>query len=258
MLDRGLRVRLRTNANGGELTLKVANQDCRVLPAMRCRRAKEVRVRRARRGRSGAVSLSRAPSDATANARPPRGPHRDRRCWARRRCYLRDTLHAWPLPPGLRPLGYRQAPLRPRQALRRRSEHAPGRRAIHRISVKGPLDRVAGGAGARAAIWRAQASRSAQNQEAGGGEAEAAREMRVRPFSRRAPFAARRVRVDPHFRAQLNPTLNSGRRGPAAPRRGTARRASERPPAGASRSAAGSRGRPPSCASAARTYSATS
>lgn len=144
VLDRGLRVRLRTNANGGELTLKVANQDCRVLPRDAVPKG-EGKCEYDVHGEAvvGAVSLSRA-LDATqtrdllagrTTIDALLGPPQVR--------YLRDTLHAWPLPPGLRPLG----PIAKRLYASSRYDvdvsTLPGGEQYAEISIKVPPDRVA-------------------------------------------------------------------------------------------------------------------
>ncbi len=145
MLDRGLRLRLRTNAKGSELTLKVAKQDCRALPPATLPKG-EGKCEYDVHGDSieGAVSLSRT-LDATQTRDLLAGrvdvvtllsPAQAR--------YLREMLRVWPLPQGLRPLG----PIANRVYASSRYDvdvsTLPSGEQYAEIADKVPLDRVAG------------------------------------------------------------------------------------------------------------------
>lgn len=106
LLARGLRLRLRARADGGELTLKVANQDCAriasdLIPAGegKCEydsHGEEV---------AGAVSLTRRVDDATTRDLIAGREAIGQALGVAQVRYLRDVVHAWPLPAGLRALG---------------------------------------------------------------------------------------------------------------------------------------------------------
>ena len=106
LLERGLRLRLRTTKNGGNLTLKVAKQDCEALPPNAVPSA-EGKCEYDMYGDtlSGAVSLSRTLDRATtrdlierkADVLPLLSPSQV--------SFLRDVVKKWPLPADLRPLG---------------------------------------------------------------------------------------------------------------------------------------------------------
>ncbi|MFO1314399.1 MAG: hypothetical protein U1F58_02255 [Burkholderiales bacterium] len=102
----GLRLRLRVRADGAELTLKAADQPCTALPpALVPRRQGKCEYDVHGDRMTGAVSISAtldaaawqalvagrvAPADALSDAQVR---------------FLREATAAWPLPPGLRPLG---------------------------------------------------------------------------------------------------------------------------------------------------------
>lgn len=144
LLDRGLRLRLRTNATENDLTLKVADQDCRALPPGAVPKG-EGKCEYDLHGDAiaGAVSLSRALDPGQARdllagrtgVETLLGPSQVR--------YLRDTLHQWPLPPGVRPLG----PVAKRLYASSRYDvdvsTLPGGEQYAEISIKVPPDRVA-------------------------------------------------------------------------------------------------------------------
>ncbi len=106
LLARGLRLRLRAGAHGGELTLKVANQDCARIAADlvppgegKCEydsHGEEV---------AGAVSLTRKIDAATTRDLIAGREDIGQALGAAQVRYLRDVAHAWPLPDGLRALG---------------------------------------------------------------------------------------------------------------------------------------------------------
>ena len=110
LFERGVRLRLRAKAKGGELTVKIANQDCaridaKLVPAKegKC----EIDVHGSRM--AGTVSLSRHLShkertDVVAGRVAPRDL-----LSAAQVAYLRDVAKIWPLPPQLRPLGPKQS-----------------------------------------------------------------------------------------------------------------------------------------------------
>ena len=143
MLDRGLRLRLRTAPKGGELTLKVARQDCRALPAGAVPKG-EGKCEYDVHGDvvTGAVSLARALDAAQVRdliagrikVEALLSPSQVR--------YLRDTVRSWPLPDGLRPLG----PIANRVYASSRYDvdvsTLPGGEQYAEIADKVPLDRV--------------------------------------------------------------------------------------------------------------------
>lgn len=106
LLDRGLRLRLRARADGGDLTLKVAKQDCTSLGRDAVPKG-EAKCEYDVYGNTsdGAVSISSKLDAATTGDLLARridvagvlSPAQIR--------YLRDVMHAWPLPSDLRPLG---------------------------------------------------------------------------------------------------------------------------------------------------------
>ena len=103
---RGLRLRLRVRADGAELTLKAADQPCTALgPALVPKRQGKCEYDVHGDRMTGTVSISAtldAPAvEALAAARMPVA---DSLSEAQVR-FLREATGAWPLPPGLRPLG---------------------------------------------------------------------------------------------------------------------------------------------------------
>lgn len=106
LIGRGVRLRLRMHATQPELTLKVADQDCRTLPQRLLPRGEgkcEYDVHGA--AMAGAVSLSLPLTPAVAaDLVAGRIPVAATLSGAQRR-YLRDVLHLEPLPPDLRALG---------------------------------------------------------------------------------------------------------------------------------------------------------
>ncbi|MFO1302766.1 MAG: hypothetical protein U1F54_03490 [Burkholderiales bacterium] len=144
MLDRGLRLRLRTNAKGGDLTLKVANQDCGALPRGAVPKG-EGKCEYDVHGEAiaGAVSLSRALDAAQTRDLVAGRTTVDALLSPAQVRYLRDTLQAWPLPEGLRPLG----PVANRVYASSRYDvdvsTLPGGQRYTEIADKVPLERVA-------------------------------------------------------------------------------------------------------------------
>ena len=106
LLGRGLRLRLRVSASGGDLTLKVARQDCASLPPDAVPR-KEGKCEIDVHGdvADGAVSLSRTLDVATTRELiMGKVPVAALLSEAQSR-FLRDVVKAWPLPSDLRALG---------------------------------------------------------------------------------------------------------------------------------------------------------
>ena len=106
LLGRGLRLRLRVNASGSDLTLKVARQDCASLPRDAVPR-KEGKCEIDVHGdvADGAVSLSRTLDAATTRELiMGKVPVAALLSEAQSR-FLRDVVKAWPLPSDLRALG---------------------------------------------------------------------------------------------------------------------------------------------------------
>lgn len=106
LIGRGLRLRLRITDGRSELTLKVADQDCaRLDPTLvAAANAKcEYDVHGAKM--TGAVSLSRQLSDSTTKALLAGRAAPAQTLDVAQIAYLRDVVHAWPLPPGIRALG---------------------------------------------------------------------------------------------------------------------------------------------------------
>jgi hypothetical protein len=106
LLGRGLRLRLRTKPDGGELTLKAAKQDCNVLPNDAVPKGEgkcEIDVH----GdvAEGAVSLSRTLDAATTRNLVSRKVDVATLLSEAQVRFLRDVANSWPLPSGLRPLG---------------------------------------------------------------------------------------------------------------------------------------------------------
>jgi hypothetical protein len=106
LLSRGLRLRLRVRAAGGELTLKAADQPCDALPSGLVPR-REGKCEYDLHGDkvAGAVSLAtKLDADTTADLVAGRVPVAGVLSSAQTR-FLRDAARAWPLPPDLRALG---------------------------------------------------------------------------------------------------------------------------------------------------------
>ncbi len=106
LLGRGLRLRLRVRAAGGELTLKAADQPCDALPAgLVPRREGKCEYDLHGDKAAGAVSLTaKLDADTTADLVARRAPVAGALSPAQLR-FLRDAARAWPLPPDLRALG---------------------------------------------------------------------------------------------------------------------------------------------------------
>lgn len=104
--ERGLRLRLRLRSDGAELTLKAADQPCTALePALVPKRLGKCEYDVHGDRMAGAVSISAVLDAATAQALvagrlPPPQALSDAQVR-----FLREATGAWPLPPGLRPLG---------------------------------------------------------------------------------------------------------------------------------------------------------
>jgi hypothetical protein len=106
LLGRGLRLRLRVRAAGGELTLKAADQPCDALPSGLVPR-REGKCEYDLHGDkvTGAVSLAtKLDADRAADLVAGRVPVAGVLSPAQMR-FLRDAARAWPLPPDLRALG---------------------------------------------------------------------------------------------------------------------------------------------------------
>jgi hypothetical protein len=106
LYERGVRLRLRVEGKKGELTLKVANQDCaRVAPGLIPRGEGKCEYDRHGDRVAGAVSLERA-TDAKTTRRLAAGKWPIAKALSPAQAhYLRDVVRAWPLPAGIRPLG---------------------------------------------------------------------------------------------------------------------------------------------------------
>jgi hypothetical protein len=106
LLDRGIRLRLRTKKHGSELTLKVAKQDCETLPARAVPKA-EGKCEFDVHGESvdGVVSLTRALDSASTGDLLARRTDVATLLSKSQVRFLRDIAGAWPLPADLRPLG---------------------------------------------------------------------------------------------------------------------------------------------------------
>jgi hypothetical protein len=106
LLGRAIRLRLRTKANGGELTLKVAKQDCDALPANAVPNG-EGKCELDVHGEAvdGAVSLTRALDAATTRDLLARRIEVAPLLSTTQVSFLRDVARAWPMPAGIRPLG---------------------------------------------------------------------------------------------------------------------------------------------------------
>ena len=106
LLARGVRVRLRATAEGSELTVKVAAQDCQALPpGLVPRRQGKCEFDMYGDKLDGVVSLSRSLSAAsTRELVAGRMPLSQALSEAQAR-YLREVVKAWPLPGDLRALG---------------------------------------------------------------------------------------------------------------------------------------------------------
>lgn len=106
LLDRGIRLRLRARADGGELTLKVAKQDCSTLPSGaippgegKCEIDVHGDVA------EGAVSLSKTLDASGTRSLVTRNVDVATLLSDAQVRFLRDVARAWPLPGDLRPLG---------------------------------------------------------------------------------------------------------------------------------------------------------
>ena len=106
LMERGVRLRLRTTSNGGDLTLKAAKQDCQALPRDAVPRG-EGKCEYDMYGDSlaGAVSITRSLDAATTRDLLAGKIQVGSVLSAAQIRYLRDTMRTWPLPAGLRPLG---------------------------------------------------------------------------------------------------------------------------------------------------------
>ena len=104
--ERGLRLRLRIRADGGELTLKAVDQPCTALgPALVPRRQGKCEYDVHGDRMTGAVSISVA-LDARASAALVAGRMALAEAMSEAQVrFLREATSAWPLPPGLRALG---------------------------------------------------------------------------------------------------------------------------------------------------------
>jgi hypothetical protein len=106
LLDRGLRLRLRVRSDGGELTLKVAKQDCSTLgsgaiPPGEGKCEIDVHGDVA----EGAVSLSKTLDASTTRRLVTRNADVATLLSDAQVRFLRDVVRSWPLPGDLRPLG---------------------------------------------------------------------------------------------------------------------------------------------------------
>jgi hypothetical protein len=106
LLDRGVRLRLRTTSEGGNLTLKAAKQDCQALPRNAVPSG-EGKCEYDMYGDTltGAVSLSRTLDAATTRDLIARKVDVAALLSQAQVAFLRDVVKSWPLPVDLRPLG---------------------------------------------------------------------------------------------------------------------------------------------------------
>ena len=106
LLERGIRLRLRTTRDGGNLTLKAANLDCKSLPGGAIQSA-EGKCEYDMYGDtiSGAVSLSRTLDAATTRDLLAGKVEVATLLSQPQLSFLRDVMKSWPLPAELRPLG---------------------------------------------------------------------------------------------------------------------------------------------------------
>ena len=106
LIERGIRLRLRTTKDGGNLTLKVTKQDCKALPRNAVPKA-EGKCEYDMYGEtiSGAVSLSRTLDSATTRDLIERKVDVVSLLSPSQVSFLRDVVKTWPLPADLRPLG---------------------------------------------------------------------------------------------------------------------------------------------------------
>lgn len=143
LLDLGIRLRLRMAPSGGDLTLKAAKQDCRSLPREAIPDG-EGKCEYDLHGDTldGAVSLTRSLDAATTRDLLAGKVEVGSALSAAQVRYLRDTMRAWPLPAGLRPLG----PIANRVYASARYDvdvsTLPDGRPYAEISDKVPLDRA--------------------------------------------------------------------------------------------------------------------
>ena len=143
LLDRGVRLRLRVGAGGGELTLKVAKQDCSALasgaiPPGEGKCEIDVHGDVA----EGAVSLSKMLDASAARSLVTRNVGVATLLSDAQVRFLRDVARSWPLPGDLRPLG----PIANRVYAARRYDldlsTLPDGQGYAEISDKVPLERV--------------------------------------------------------------------------------------------------------------------
>ena len=143
LLDRGIRLRLRVRADGGELTLKVAKQDCGTLgsgaiPPGEGKCEIDVHGDVA----EGAVSLSRTLDAAATRSLVTRSVDVAALLSDAQARFLRDIAKSWPLPGDLRPLG----PIANRVYATTRYDvdvsTLPDGQAYAEISDKVPVDRM--------------------------------------------------------------------------------------------------------------------
>jgi hypothetical protein len=106
LLGHGLRLRLRAKAGNGDLTLKVARQDCEALPRDAVPKG-EGKCEYDVYGETshGAVSLTRTLDAATTRDLLARKVDVATLLSNAQVRYLRDVVKVWPLPADLRPLG---------------------------------------------------------------------------------------------------------------------------------------------------------
>jgi hypothetical protein len=143
LLDRGIRLRLRVRADGGELTLKVAKQDCSTLssgaiPPGEGKCEIDVHGDVA----EGAVSLSRTLDASATRSLVSRTVDVTTLLSDAQVRFLRDVARSWPLPGDLRPLG----PIANRVYAARRYDvdlsTLPDGQGYAEISDKVPLERI--------------------------------------------------------------------------------------------------------------------
>ena len=106
LFSKGLRVRLRETKNGGELTLKAADQDCVALPSgLLAEGQGKCEYDMHGDKTSGALSLTRKIDKPTLQSLVAgRRPLADELSEAQKH-FLQGVTGAWPLPPGIRALG---------------------------------------------------------------------------------------------------------------------------------------------------------
>jgi len=144
LFNKGLRIRLRPNKKGAELTLKAADQDCAqlapgVLPAGEGKCEYDAHGERI----AGALSLSRTVSAAqAAQLAGGQAPVADALSEAQVR-YLQSVPGVWPLPVGLRALGPTRVSSYAAKPYVVDISELPGGERFIEISRKGPLTQAA-------------------------------------------------------------------------------------------------------------------